>query len=121
MDLTAFVYRLSAKLPAEEKSGLAAAMRRSATAVTQQLADADGHDDADAALKHYDTALAGLRELLTAGLIARRLKFFHRVQLGRLRRRIAGVEALVEADRQQCDDERETMHTLAKLGPKRAA
>lgn len=107
ISLTVWVYRLSARLPAEEKSGLCAAMRRSSTAAAQQIADADGRADVSDAIKHYESALAALRELLTAALICRRLKYLRGGHLRALRSRIARVEALIESDLNRCLDERD--------------
>lgn len=104
MSLTVWVYRLSARLPAEEKSGLSAAMRRASTAVAQKCADADGRAEVGDAIKNYEAALASLRELLTAALICRRLKYIHHVHMSGLRRRIARVESLIDEDLQTCLD-----------------
>ncbi|MEM6853061.1 MAG: four helix bundle protein [Planctomycetota bacterium] len=107
MSLTVWVYRLSGRLPAEEKSGLCAALRRSATGVAQQIADADGRADVNDAIKHYESALAGLRELLTSALISQRLKYLRGSHLRALRSRVAKVEALIDADLERCLDERD--------------
>lgn len=98
MTLTVWVHRLTGRLPAEEKSGLAAAMRRSATAAAQRLADADGREDDTDAGKQYEAALAALRELGTAGVICRKLKYLGPGALRGLRMRIARVERRIDAD-----------------------
>ena len=114
-----WVYRLTRKLPADEKSGLSAALRRSATAAAQQVADADGREDVSEAIKHYQAALAALRELSTSGVICRRLRYLGAMDLRALRRRVASVEALIEADLETCEDEREALpKPLPKLTPK---
>lgn len=117
MSLTVWVYRLTRKLPDHEKSGLCAAMRRSATAVAQQLADADGRDDVNDAIKHYEAALAGLRELVTSALICRRLKYLRGFDLMALRRRVGRVEAWIDRDLMACEDERDA---AAKVSEKAA-
>lgn len=107
MSLTVWVHRCSRRLPADEKSGLGASLKKSATTAAQQLADADGRDDVEQAIRHYESALAALRELLTAGLICRRLGYFRGQHLRSLRSRIGRVEVLIEADVQACLDERD--------------
>ena len=59
MALTVWVYRLTRKLPDHEKSGLCGGMRKLATAIAQQLADADGRNDVNDAIKHYEAARGG--------------------------------------------------------------
>lgn len=103
MDLTVWVYKLTAKLPAEEKSGLAAAMRKSATAAAQKIADADGRYEDKTAQTQYDAALAALRELQTAGLICRRLGYLGGLDLHGLRSRVRTLSKLIEADLGRCD------------------
>lgn len=117
MSLTVWVYRLSSRLPAEEKSGLCAAMRRASTAVAQKCADADGRAEVGEAIKNYEAALASLRELLTAALICRRLKYIRHGHLSGLRRRITKVESLIEDDLQTCLDEQEEMQTEEATAP----
>ena len=107
MALTVWVYRLTRKLPDHEKSGLCGGMRKSATAVAQQLADADGRNDVNDAIKHYEAARAGLRELVTSGLICRRLGYLGGFDLRALRRRAARVEAWIDADVEACEAERD--------------
>lgn len=117
MSLTVWVYRLSARLPAEEKSGLSAAMRRAATAVAQKCADADGRAEVGDAIKNYEAALASLRELLTSALICRRLKYIRHVHLSGLRRRIARVESLIDDDLQACLDEQDEKQAAEAPAP----
>ncbi|MEO0515304.1 MAG: four helix bundle protein [Planctomycetota bacterium] len=107
MSLTVWVYRLTARLPAEEKSGLCAAMRRNATAAAQRVADADGRAEVKEAIKHYESALAALRELLTAGLICQRLGYLRGRHVRALRTRIDRAEKLIDADLATCLDERD--------------
>ncbi|MEM9882111.1 MAG: four helix bundle protein [Planctomycetota bacterium] len=102
MRLAVWVHRLSRRLPAEEQSGLAASLRRSAVAATQQIADADGRPDDGEAAQRYAAALASLRELGTAGLLCRRLKYIRGGRLRDLQRRIAKVVSRVESDRCAC-------------------
>ncbi|MEM1108020.1 MAG: four helix bundle protein [Planctomycetota bacterium] len=120
ISLTVWVYRLSNRLPAEEKSGLSAALRRSATAAAQQVADADGRADVNDAIKHYESALAALRELLTAALICRRLGYLRGHHLRSLRSRLTKVETLIEDDLDACINERDSVPT-AKLSLRSAA
>ncbi|MEM7627003.1 MAG: four helix bundle protein [Planctomycetota bacterium] len=115
MALTVWVYRLTRKLPDHEKSGLCGAMRKSATAAAQRIADADGRADVNDAIKHYEAALAALRELVTSGLICRRLRYLSGFDLMALRRRAARVEAWVDADLAVCEDERDAEPQPAPL------
>lgn len=121
MSLTVWVYRLSDRLPAEEKSGLCAGMRRAATAAAQQTADADGRVDVNDAIQHYESALAALRELLTAALISQRLGYLRGRHLRALRSRLARVESLIEADLYRCLDERELHRHRRRDEPHQAA
>jgi len=116
MSLTVWVYRCSERLPAEEKSGLSAAMRRAATAAAQQTADADGRVDVNHAIQHYESALAALRELLTAALISQRLGYLRGRHVRALRKRIGRAERLIEAGLSRCLDERDDVAEEAGAG-----
>lgn len=115
MDLTAWVYKLTAKLPAEEKSGLTAAMRKSATTAAQKIADADGRYEDKSAESQYDAALAALRELLTAGLICRRLGYLGGLDVHGLRHRVAALSKLIEADLGRCDQAKQARKDTIKI------
>lgn len=113
MSLTVWVYRLTRKLPAEEKSGLCGAMRKSATAAAQRIADADGRQAVGEAIQNYEASLAALREMVTSALICRRLGYLSGMDLHALRRRAAKLEALIENDLGGCEDERDAAATAS--------
>lgn len=119
MALTVWVHRLSARLPADEQSGLGASLKKAAIAAAQQLADADGRDDVEQAIKHYEAALAALRELLTAGLICRRLGYLRGHHLRSLRGRAGRVESLIEDDLWTCREQADA--STAKTSPENSA
>ena len=107
MALAVWIYRLTDKLPDHERSGLSAALRRSATAVAHQVADADGRADVGAAIKHYEQALGALRELGTSALLCRRLRYLGAWDVIALRRRVARVQGWIENDLERCEWERD--------------
>jgi len=92
MDVVAAAYRFTASLPAEEKSGLSAAMRRSASGLPITIADAWGRPDREALAKAVEDAFATLREMQTQMRIAQRLRYVHWLGSRRLTRAIARLE-----------------------------
>ena len=96
MTLVARVYRLTRCFPAEERPGLSATMRRTATTVPAMIADAQGRIDPREAVKAYSSAQAALRELVTHLLVARRLGFISFFSQGSFRRRCQRLNKMLE-------------------------
>ena len=96
MSLATTVYQLTNRFPASEKSGLAASMRRSVTAMLVKIAD--GHEKHTAKERHtaVSDALNAVRELRTYLMIARQLGYVSWLKTRRLNRRIQPVDALLD-------------------------
>ena len=92
MDVVAAAYRFTAVLPAEEKSGLSAAMRRSASVIPTAIADAWGRPGREALSKAVEDAFATLREMQTQVRIAQRLRYVNWMRSRRLSRSMSRLE-----------------------------
>ena len=91
------VYRLTATLPPDEKSGLIGAMRKSVTGVPPLIAHLWEADEFDPAQKATDSAHALLRDCLAQAVIANHLGYLSRHQIADLRKRLAKVDFNIEA------------------------
>jgi len=91
------IYRLTAALPPEEKSGLSAAMRRSITGVPPLIAQLWETEDFAPAKKSADAAHALMRDCLAQAQIAGHLSYLSRHQVADLRKRLARVDSAIEA------------------------
>ncbi len=98
MKLALSVHRLAGTLPADEKSGLAAGMKKASQAPAGLIAQADASEEPDAAIATLNKCETPLRELLTTALLAQQLKMLGRSDLRRLR-------GLVAKTRREIDDE----------------
>lgn len=91
------VYRLSATLPPDEKSGLIGAMRKSMTSVPPLIAQLWEAEDFDPAKKSADFAYAMTRDCLAQAMIAHHLSYLTRRQIADLRKRLARVDDAIES------------------------
>jgi len=73
MDLAEEVYRLSQTMPATERYGLIAQMRRSAASVPANIAEGYGRDSTGSYVHFLKMARGSLRELETHVLLAQRI------------------------------------------------
>ncbi len=112
LKLNAEVHRLSSVLPADEKGGLAMAMKRASQANAMKIAEAEGRDEPNEAIAQLESAHAALRELLAVALVCKSLKMLRLLHLRRLRalvakqrlyldREIASWEGLLQSDHPQ--------------------
>ncbi len=88
MELTMRLFKLTDHFPAEERSGLTATLRRTASALAAKIAEVTAYDSADKLLDAYVAALGTLREIQTHLLIAQRLHFPRAFLLWKVRRAI---------------------------------
>jgi len=75
MDLVETVYRVSVVMPADERFGLTAQMRRAAVSVPANIAEGQGRRTRGEFLNHLSAAHGSVRELETHTIIAGRLEF----------------------------------------------
>lgn len=81
MELTMRLFKLTDHFPAEERSGVTATLRRTASALAAAIAETTAHDDPGKLLATYVAALGTLREIQTHLLIAQRLRYPRAFQL----------------------------------------
>lgn len=87
--LVSHVYRLTQHFPAEEKSGLAAGMRKSTAALPVKLAECWAQESYDSAQTAAAAAHGLLRDTLVQAQVAYHLSIVSRQQLTDLRKRTA--------------------------------
>ncbi len=100
MQLVEFVYRLTRQFPADEKSGLAATLRRTVTGIPAKIAEADGWDDPEKVSQALHGVRGTIRELQTYTAICYRLGFLGFLRYKSLRRQLAKLDRalLAQAD-----------------------
>lgn len=98
MELTADVYRLTARFPAEEKYGLASQMRRAAVSVPSNIAEGQARHGRGEFLQFLSHASGSLAELETQLLLSIKLSLCHNgeasgvgAKIGELQRMIAAI------------------------------
>ncbi len=114
MDLVETIYRVTRRFPNEEKSGLAAALRKTVATIPAKIADAHGRSAPREAISAFSAAQGSIRELETTLLIARRLGILGRWSLFRLRRRCAQLDNMID----DVIDSREELATVHQPAPK---
>ncbi len=97
MDLVETVYRESAAIPAEERYGLAAQIRRAAVSVPANIAEGQGRFTDGEFLNHLSVAHGSVRELETHALIAQRLEFLEQPSVSKILADAAEVGRLITA------------------------
>ena len=75
MDLVIRVYRLTRRLPASERYGLAIQMQRAAISIPANIAEGHGRRHLGDKLHHFSIANGSLKELETEVLISERLGY----------------------------------------------
>lgn len=96
MNLVARVYRATHPFPSDERSGLAATLRRSAVAIPAKIADGHGCGDHREFQKAVAAALGSMRELHTHITIARRLKYLSAIRTFLLRRQVHHIKHMLD-------------------------
>ncbi len=91
VDLVRVIHRFSRRMPAEEKSLLTAALKKTALGIPSRLADAHGRDDA-AMQKARQDSLGALREIHTYLALAERLRYMTRFRTRGVRRAMARLQ-----------------------------
>ena len=94
MDLVVMVYRLAARLPADEKYGLQNQMRRCAVSIPANIAEGAARDTTGEFLRFLHIARGSLAELETQILIAHDLEYLEDSQS--LLRDLYQVSALLD-------------------------
>ena len=107
MKLARLAHRLAGTLPADEKSGLAAGMKKAALGVSVKVAESDSCEDADAAIRRLNSCEPALRELMTTALLAYQLKMLGGFQVRKLRGTVERVRGLLAAEVTAWEDSRE--------------
>lgn len=107
MKLVAIMYKATQDFPQEEKSGLAAAIRRTVTAIPAKIADAHGQVETAAAIKAFEGAQSMLRELQTSLQIAGLLGIMSRFRIARLRSKCQRLSDALDVCIVRCEDQRE--------------
>ncbi|MEM8781609.1 MAG: four helix bundle protein [Planctomycetota bacterium] len=107
-------HRVAARFPADEKSGLGAALKKLADAPATIAAHADASESPEPALAELHKCEAAFRELLSTALLAHRLEIVSRAELRRFRLHVARLRRMVAeeieaweaaADEQRRDEE----------------
>jgi four helix bundle protein len=96
IELVETVYQLTREFPADEKSGLAATLRRTVTGIPAKIADGDGQDDPAKARQAFASARGTIRELQTYAVICRRMRFLGHFNYASLRRRMRKIDRMLE-------------------------
>lgn len=97
MHLVEYVYRLTRDFPADEKSGLAATLRRTVTGLPAKIADADGLDDPQKVSQALVSLRGTIREMQTYGVICHRLGFLKFLKHKSLRRQLLKIDRALAA------------------------
>lgn len=97
MQLVEFVYRLTRDFPADEKSALAATLRRTATGIPARIADADGLDDPEKVSQSLNSVRGMVREMQTYTVICYRLGFLKYLRYKSFRRQLNKIDRALEA------------------------
>ena len=95
IDLVEAVYRESARMPAEERFGLVAQMRRAAVSIPANIAEGQGRRTCGEFLNHLSNAHGSVREVETHALIAGRLGLLSETAVGNILAGTAEVGRLV--------------------------
>ena len=101
IELVEFVYRLTRDFPADEKSGLAATLRRTVTGIPAKIADADGQDEPEKVSQTLTSIRGTIREMQTYVVICRRLGFLSYLRYKALRRKLCKIDRTLEAQIEQ--------------------
>jgi len=96
IELVETVYQLTRGFPADEKSGLAATLRRTVTGIPARIADADGQEDPGKAQQGMTAVSGMIRELHTYAVICRRMRFLGYMQYSSLRRRLRKIDLMLQ-------------------------
>jgi four helix bundle protein len=97
MDLVETVYRESASIPAEERYGLTAQIRRAAVSVPANIAEGQGRSTDGEFLNLLSVAHGSVRELETHAMIAGRLELLEPSAVSAILENAAEVGRLVTA------------------------
>ena len=84
MDLTAALYVVTRKFPAEERYGLTSQMRRAAVSIPSNIAEGQGRGGATEFVRFLRIAYASLREVETQVLLSERFEYLDARQTARL-------------------------------------
>lgn len=95
IELVESIYQLTREFPADEKSGLAAALRRSATAIPAKIADAVGQEDPAKTQQGLGAARGMIRELQTYAVICRRMRFLGYFPYRSMRRQLRRIDHML--------------------------
>ncbi len=121
MQLVRAVYKVSALLPATEKSGLVAIWRKTVTSIPARIASGHGRPDADAFAKAVCDAMALLRELQTHVAVAEKLHYLSRFRTTGLRRRIGRLHDLLDHLSASLEAPKDTVGRIPKQSRRVAA
>ena len=101
IELVELVYRLTRDFPADEKSGLAATLRRTVTGIPAKIAEADGQDDPEKVSQTLTGIRGTIREMQTYVVICRRLGFLTYLRYKGFRRKLHRIDRILDAQIEQ--------------------
>jgi four helix bundle protein len=98
MGIVPVAYSLTRGFPDDERSGLTATIRRTAVAIPTAIANANARPDPKAMIDALEGSLSTMLELENGAYSARRLGYIGGWRLRRLRRKLARLHRLFEAE-----------------------
>lgn len=96
LELVETVYQLTREFPADEKSGLAATLRRTVTGIPAKVADAVGQEDEAKGRQMLSGVRGTIREMQTYAVLCRRMRFLGYMTYNSLRRRLRKIDLMIE-------------------------
>ena len=110
MTLVEEVYKVAQELPAEERYGLAAQLRKSAVSIPANIAEGQGRKSSSEFRYHLSVAIGSLQELETELMIAGRLSFADESDVAALLQHSGEVGRLIHGLHRSLPSQRGTDH-----------
>ncbi len=117
VELVQFVYQQTRDFPADEKSGLAATLRRTVTGIPAKIAEADGVDDADKVCQTLTGIRGTIREMQTYVIICRKMGFIPYLKYKAFRKKLLRIDRTLAVQIEQL----QAPHKAPLLKPRLAA
>jgi four helix bundle protein len=110
MTLVQEVYKVAQRLPAEERYGLAAQLRKSAVSIPANIAEGQGRKSSSEFRYHLSVAIGSLHELETELMVAGRLSYADESEVAALLQHSSEVGRLVHGLYRSLPQQRVTAH-----------